>query len=144
MDPRRIKIHRSYTVEQLARLLGCHKNSIWLWLKHGLEPLEDGKRPIMIQGGVARRFLENRRRARKRRCSLRELYCLRCREARSVRGGRAVYFEAPAGGPGMLTAECSVCGTLMFKRVAPTSLPELQKAFDLEIQEAAETPKLAA
>jgi hypothetical protein len=143
VDPRRIKIHRSYTVEQLARVLGCHKNSIWLWLKKGLEPLNDGKRPLLIQGSEARRFLETKRRGRKRRCQVHELYCLRCREPRSAVRNRAHYSSSVAG-PALLIAQCSVCGTRTFKRVSARSLSELERSFDLQIHEAEETPKLAA
>src|SRR5690349_23504690 len=127
VDPRRIKIHRSYTVEQLARLLGCHKNSVWLWLKQGLEPLDDGKRPLMIHGAVARRFLEGKKRAKKRRCRTDELYCLRCREPR-VPASREAHCKVSPGQAGLLRAACSECGTAMFKRVAETTLPALRQS----------------
>lgn len=142
-DPRRIKIHRSYTVEQLAQLLGCHKNSVRQWLKQGLEFLDDGKRPLLIQGSVARRFLEARRRSRKRRCQPHELYCLRCQEPRAPAALQAHYRAAP-GQAGLLSAACSVCGTAMFKRVAESSLTVLEQSLDLKISEGEETPKMAA
>ena len=143
VDPRRIKIHRSYTVEQLAQVLSCHKNSIWLWLKHGLEPLGDGKRPIMIQGAVARRFLEAKKRSKKRRCRADELYCLRCREPRVPAAREALYAPSP-GRAGLLRAICSECGTVMFKRVAESDLSALRQNLNVKTHEAAETPKLAA
>lgn len=143
MDPRRIKIHRSYTVDQLAQLLGCHKNSVWLWLKQGLEPLGDGKRPIMIHGAVARRFLEAKKRLNKRRCLIDELYCLRCREPR-LPAAREALLEAFPGQAGLLRAACSECGTAMFKRIAEAALPSLCEALDVQIQEPPRTPKLAA
>jgi hypothetical protein len=142
-DPRRIKIHRSYTVEQLAQLLDCHKNSVRSWLKQGLEPLDDGKRPLLIQGREARRFLETKRQSKKRRCRPHELYCLHCRDARLPAARQAEYWRAP-GQAGLLTAECAECGTQMFKRVSERSLPKLQELLDLKVQEAEETPKLAA
>lgn len=143
VDPRRIKIHRSYTVEQLATLLGCHKNSVRLWLKQGLETLNDGRRPLLIHGSVARRFLENRRRSRKRRCQAHELYCLRCQEPR-IPAAYQAHYQASAGQPGLLIGSCSECGTKMFKRVSESSLLALQQALVLQIHEAEETPKLAA
>ena len=143
VDPRRIKIHRSYTVEQLAKVLSCHKNSVRLWLKQGLETLDDGKRPILIQGAVARRFLEAKRRSRKRRCKPHELYCLRCQEPRLPAALQARYQAVP-GQAGMLKGSCSECGTQMYKRVAESSLVLLQTSLALQIYEARETPKLAA
>jgi hypothetical protein len=142
VDPRLIKIHRSYKVEELARLLGCHKNTVWLWLKQGLEPI-DARRPLLIQGSVARRYLEAKRQSRKRRCLLHELYCLRCRDAREPADRRALINISP-GQPSLLRARCCTCGTWMFKRISSTSLPKLQQALNLQICEGAETLKLAA
>ena len=143
MDPRRIKIHRSYTVEQLAQLLDCHRNSVRLWIKQGLEVLDDGRRPLMIQGSVARQFLEEKRRSKKRRCLPHELYCLSCREPRLPADGKAFFRPCP-GRAGLLEASCSICGTRMFKCLSATSLATLQSSLDVKIYETDETPKLAA
>lgn len=143
MDPRRIKIHRSYTVEQLAHLLDCHKNSVRLWIKQGLEPLDDGKRPLMIQGSVARHFLEEKRRSKKRRCLPEELYCLSCHEPR-LPAKRKAFFRPSPGRAGLLEASCNTCGTRMFKCVSATALGALQCSLNVEIRETEETPRLAA
>jgi DNA-binding transcriptional MerR regulator len=36
IDPRRIKIHYSYTVKDAADALGTNKNTVRLWIKQGL------------------------------------------------------------------------------------------------------------
>jgi len=46
---RRVKIHLSYTVEGVARLLEVHKNTVRAWLKSGLAKIDD-RRPTMILG----------------------------------------------------------------------------------------------
>ena len=142
VDHRLIKIRRSYTVEQLAHLLGCHKNTVRSWLRQGLETL-DAKRPLLIQGSTARGFLEAKRRSTKRRCKPDELYCLRCHAPRVPADRRAVYSAIPRQAP-LLTGRCGECGTHMFKRVPARSLPSLQSTLDLQINEPEETPKLAA
>jgi Homeodomain-like domain len=37
-NPRLVKIHRNYSVEDIARLFGIHKNTVRNWLKQGLRP----------------------------------------------------------------------------------------------------------
>ena len=66
IDPRRIKIHYSYTVKDAADALGTHKNTIRLWIKQGL-PITDEQRPAMLLGTAIRAFLENRKAKRKHR-----------------------------------------------------------------------------
>ena len=33
LNPRRVKVHRSYTVEEVAKLFRVHKNTVRDWLK---------------------------------------------------------------------------------------------------------------
>ena len=57
---RLVKIHRNYTVDDVSRLLGVHKNTVRAWIKAGL-PVMDEKRPLLILGYVLRDFLKSRR-----------------------------------------------------------------------------------
>jgi transposase-like protein len=66
-NPRLVKIHRSYSVEEIAGLFGIHKNTIRAWLKQGLEPI-DKSRPVLVHGKVLAAFLTARRAASKRPC----------------------------------------------------------------------------
>ena len=47
VDPRRIKLNRSYEVAELAACCGVHKNTVRHWQRAGLKPLDD-KRPAQI------------------------------------------------------------------------------------------------
>src|SRR5664279_6537908 len=47
-NPRRAKIHRSYSVEEMARLFDIHKNTIRTWLKQGLEAIDGQRRPWSV------------------------------------------------------------------------------------------------
>jgi hypothetical protein len=49
LNPRRVKIHRTYTVNEAAMLFRVHKNTVCTWLKSGLRPI-DSRRPILILG----------------------------------------------------------------------------------------------
>ena len=64
---RLVKIHRSYTVEEVARLFGTHKNTVRAWVKAGL-PTCDSKRPTLILGRELAAYLQARRTKNKRPC----------------------------------------------------------------------------
>jgi hypothetical protein len=77
-NPRLAKIHRSYTVEEAARLLGVYKGTVRQWIKQGLSTCDD-RRPLLILGGDLRDFLVKKRTQNKRPCKPGEVYCVRCR-----------------------------------------------------------------
>jgi hypothetical protein len=64
---RLVKIHRNYSVEEVARLFGTHKNTVRAWVKAGL-PTCDGKRPLLILGPDLAAYLKARRTKNKRPC----------------------------------------------------------------------------
>ena len=55
-NPRLVKIHRSYTVEEAANLLAVHKSTVREWIKRGL-PTSDDRRPTIILGRELAAFL---------------------------------------------------------------------------------------
>src|SRR5271165_6576292 len=75
---RLVKIHRNYTVEEIARLFGAHKNTVRHWIKSGLKTL-DRRRPLLVHGSDLSVFLRDRKQKKKRPCQPGEFYCLRCR-----------------------------------------------------------------
>ena len=60
VNPRAVKLHRSYSVPELAACFGVHKNTVRHWQRDGLKPI-DGGRPLLFQGAVVRAFLSTRR-----------------------------------------------------------------------------------
>jgi hypothetical protein len=124
-------LHRSYTVEEVARLFGTHRNTVRNWLKAGLKALDD-HRPLMIQGQVLRAFLYARREDAKRPCAPGTLYCCKCRVPRPPLGGSAT-FAAQTGRAGILRAICEVCGTRMFRRALQTDLEAIMPLFPVLI-----------
>ena len=72
-----VKIHRNYTVDDAARLLGVHKHTVRAWIKSGLSVLND-MRPVLILGQDLKEFLKTRRTKNKRPCKPEQFYCFRC------------------------------------------------------------------
>jgi AraC-like DNA-binding protein len=115
-NPRRVKVHRSYTVEEVARLFGAHKNTVRNWLKEGL-PKVDDRRPILVLGRQLVTFVHERRRHRRQRCAAGELFCFKCRKPRRALAGTAEYLPLSPGS-GNLRAVCIQCGTRLYRRVS--------------------------
>ena len=120
VDPRRIKLNRSYEVAELAACCGVHKNTVRHWQRAGLKPL-DGKRPAMFHGATARAFLISRKASRQQPCSPGRIFCFRCRAPRPPAPGPVdfVPFNALSGN---IRASCATCGTQMHRRARKAAL----------------------
>jgi hypothetical protein len=130
---RRVKTHRSYTVEEVAGLFGMHKNTVRNWVKNGLAII-DSKRPTLIQGSVLVEFLQKRRTKNKQTCKPGELYCVRCRVPRPAAGDMADYTPINEK-TGNLTAICPVCDTLMNRRVSLARIRQIRGNLDITFPE---------
>lgn len=133
IKPRLIKLHRPYTVEEAARALGAHKNSVRAWIKDGL-PTVDHSRPMLIHGHELRTWLERRRKAAKRPCPPGTLYCFKCREPRQPAMGMIEATRQNAT-TGNLRALCGVCGTMMHRRARLATIPAIMPDLDVQIRE---------
>jgi excisionase family DNA binding protein len=112
---RRIKIHRTYTVEEIARSLGVHKHTVRRWEKAGLTAIDD-HRPKLFRGPDVHAFLGARRAAAKRPSGPGEMYCFKCKGPRAPFGAVADLLPINAG-IATLRGICT-CGTLMHRRVS--------------------------
>lgn len=129
MHPRRlnhrlVKIHRSYTVEEAATLLGVHRNTVREWVRRGL-PTVDQRRPTLILGAQLSGFLQDRRQSSKRPCHPGEIYCMRCRAPKSPLDGE-VEYRPLSPSQGNLVGICSTCAAWMFRRASLAKLKLIQ------------------
>ena len=140
---RRVKIHRSYTVEDVARLFCIHKNTVRAWVKAGLKTCDD-RRPILILGRDIASFLQSRRASKKCRCGPCELYCLRCRAPKTPAGGM-VDYEPTSETLGNLKAICPQCYAVMNRRTSLVKLGRFKAAFEItfsqEVRRLTECPR---
>lgn len=134
INPQRIKLHRSYTVPELAKRLDVHKGTVRLWRADGLKSI-DGNRPAMFQGATVRAYLTKRNTSRKCPCRPGELYCFRCREPRKPAQGVLDYLAATLAS-GNLRAPCGACGAIMHQRVRLADLAAKMPGLDIQIREA--------
>ncbi len=132
--PRLVKLHRSYSVAEIARLFGKHKNTVRAWIKAGLKTI-DGKHPALIRGHDLREFLYAQRAAHKKHCGPGEMYCLRCREPRKPAGGMAD-FKPVTAALGNLIGMCSVCECIMYRRVSRAKIGLIRADLDITFMQA--------
>jgi hypothetical protein len=133
-NPRLAKIHRSYSVEDLARLFRVHKNTVRNWLQQGLEPIDD-QRPILIRGQEVRRFLVERRARTKQTCGPGRIYCLPCRAPKLPAGKIAECIQA-GHTIGTLQGICPDCDRMIYRRVNPQKLEAIRGDLDITVRQA--------
>jgi hypothetical protein len=131
---RLLKIHRSYTVWEVADILGHHKNTVRAWIKAGL-PTIDGKRPTLILGRELTAFLQARRASRKKPCSAGQMYCVRCRAPKFPAAGMVEnrsFNETISN----LTAICPDCDCMMHRCVSLAKIGEFIGKMDIPFPQA--------
>ena len=128
-NPRLVKIHRNYSVEEIARLFGIHKNTVRSWLKQGLAAI-DGRRPTLVLGSELSRFLHERRQKAKRSCGPGRFYCIACRAPKVPAGKMA---ECIPTGPlvGNLCGICPDCDRLIYRRVNLAKIGAVRGELDI-------------
>lgn len=127
VNPRMAKLHRSYTVDELARVLGVHENSARAWIKVGL-PVVDNNRPTLILGSDFQTWWGKRQRAAKRPLQPGQFLCLKCRQPKSPALGM-VELVAVNATTGNLKAFCETCNTMMNRRAQLTSVATIMPGF---------------
>jgi hypothetical protein len=133
-NPRLAKIHRTYTVAEVADLFGLHRNTVRQWIKSGL-PVLDDRRPALVFGRDLRDFLQARREKNKRKCQPAEIYCVKCREPRRPAGGIAEYRPS-AGGLGSLIGICPECDCFMYRRTSEPKLEQIRGELEVTFSQA--------
>lgn len=128
---RLVKIHRSYTVDEVSRLFAVHRNTVREWIKRGLAT-SDNRRPLLILGRDLAAFLQMRRAKNKQTCKPGEIYCVRCRKPRVPAGGMADY-QPVTERLGNLVGICSACNSMMYRRVSLTKLELVSGKLDIRI-----------
>ena len=133
-NPSMAKIHRSYTVEEVAKLYSVHKNTVRAWIKQGL-PVCDDRRPTIVLGRDLATFLQDRRIKNKRTCQPGEIYCVKCREPKKPAAGMADY-QPITEQIGNLMALCPDCNSIMNRHVSLINLERVRGQMDITFPQA--------
>jgi excisionase family DNA binding protein len=116
---RRVKIHRSYSVSEVARLLGVSKHTVSRWIDAGL-PLVASKRPFLIHGSDLREFLKARQPC-KQPCRAGEIFCVRCRTPKRPAFDEVEYIpKTPT--TGLLAGLCPTCASMIYRLTKTATL----------------------
>lgn len=134
INPNKAKIHRSYTVEEIAELFSVHKNTVRAWLKSGL-PMCDDRKPMLILGADLRAFLQGKKSKRKQKCQPWEMYCVRCKKPQTPLGGMADYV-ADNDVRGRLVALCPECEGGLNKYINLSAIEALDAKLDVALPRA--------
>ncbi|MEN6509072.1 MAG: helix-turn-helix domain-containing protein [Smithella sp.] len=126
---RLVKIHRSYTVEETAKLFDIHKNTVRRWIKEGLANVDD-RRPLLILGHDLAAFLQARRAKNKQGCNPGQLYCVCCRAPKTPGGDMAEYTPITEK-YGNLKAICPDCNAIMNRHVSMSRIGEFRAKMDI-------------
>lgn len=130
---RLVKIHRNYSVEQVAGLFHVHKNTVRMWKKTGLNPI-DLRRPALFHGAELAEFIRQRRQSRKRPCAPGEMFCVRCRAPRKPAGNIADYIPLTVT-YGNLEGICAECNTMMYRRASLARLTQFRGELEITFTE---------
>lgn len=84
-NAKKIKAARSYTIPEVAVLLGCSNRTVRNWAEMGLRVLTDN-RPYLIVGDDLKKFLADQSASKKVKLAPNELYCLSCKAPRQPLG----------------------------------------------------------
>jgi hypothetical protein len=104
-DRRRVKLLRSYTIDEVARTLGVHRNTVRHWIKAGMRVIDD-KRPILILGNDLAEYLLRRREARRQPCRTGQMFCLKCRKPQEPAGQMADFVASSATSGALVGMPC--------------------------------------
>jgi hypothetical protein len=129
-----VKVHRNYSVEEIAELFGTHKNTVRNWHKNGLATIDD-KRPMLFHGKILAAYLQAKRIKHKQPCKPGEIYCIRCRAPKVPAGDMAEYQPITAT-VGNLLAICPDCELMMNRRISHSKLDQFRRQMDITLPQA--------
>lgn len=132
-NAKKIKAARSYTIPEVAEVLGCSTRTVRNWAGMGLRVLND-HRPFLIVGDDLKSFLADQSASKKVKLGPNELYCLSCKVPRQPMGMMADEIRQSAN-ISRLVGLCEVCGGTCNRMIGARALSEFASIFDIARKE---------
>lgn len=129
----RIRTSRSYTVSEVADCLNRSVRTVRYWIRQGL-PVLPRTSPRLIDGAVLRSWLKDKWDKNKRPCEFGELYCCKCRAARTPKPKSLKTEPGFDRSTVLISGDCSLCGTAMRLSRKVDDLPKILSAMKLTTQ----------
>lgn len=128
---RLVKLHLSYSTQEIAELFNTTRNTVNGWYKSGLEKI-DNKIPYLVFGENLIVFLNNKHNKRKQKCAENEFYCCKCKSPHKAWENIVdiTYIDSKRL---MLTGLCESCGCKVNKLSATENIEELKKIFNIQM-----------
>ncbi|MEX1663241.1 helix-turn-helix domain-containing protein [Thioclava sp. 15-R06ZXC-3] len=128
-NAKKIKAARSYSIPEVAEVLGCSARTVRNWAGMGLRVLSD-HRPFLIVGDDLKTFLADQSKSKKVKLGPNELFCLSCKAPRQPMGMMADEVTQSAT-ISRLVGLCEVCGGTCNRMISAHALPEFARIFDI-------------
>lgn len=133
-NAKKIKAARSYTIPEVAEVLGCTTRTVRNWAVMGLRVLTEN-RPYLIVGDELKKFLADQSASKKVKLAPNELYCLSCKAPRQPLG-MMVDEIRQTGTNSRLVGLCEVCGGTCNRMISARALYEFARIFDIACKQA--------
>lgn len=104
---RLVKQYRNYTVDEIARLLCVHKNTVRDWIAKGL-PVIGKSKPLLVLGSDLKDWHAAKRKSAKRPCGPGQFFCFKCKQPKRPALGMVDYIPKTDRN-GCLKALCETC-----------------------------------
>lgn len=129
LDHRAVRSARSYTVHEVADVLGVYVGTVRGWVRSGL-PAMVAQRPFLILGCELREFLNARRSQSKASLQFDQLYCFTCKAARKPLG-LMVDVHQQSVKTARLEGLCEVCGGICNRMISHAQFAHILSIFDV-------------
>lgn len=131
---RLVKQHRTYSVDEIARLLNVHKNTVREWIKRGLPVIDDDRKPKLVLGSDLKSWLENKSKNAKQPCGPGELLCLKCRKPKRP-ALNMVDYQPKNEMTGCLKALCETCESPINRNARLANLAVIMPGIEIQFAE---------